>query len=199
MADYTKWHSDFAAPGLSGPLANISPLGVLGGARLNYAADLGGVDLGGKITVLSVTPTPYEMLGGEKIIAHEPTTPVEAHDLLKDGIPTRALEYLRNHVRLLQDDRYFEVALGISPRTRQRHLAEKRERLNLEQSDRTWQFTEVLALATDVLGSQDKAEAWLAAPAMALDQRAPIDLLSTTAGVEMVKEHLVRMDYGVFA
>lgn len=33
---------------------------------------------------------------------------------------------------------------------------------------------------------------------MALDQRKPIDLLSTPAGVESVEDHLTRLEYGIY-
>ncbi len=37
------------------------------------------------------------------------------------------------------------------------------------------------------------------APAIGLDNRIPIDLLSTTAGVEAVEHYLTRMEYGVYS
>lgn len=71
--------------------------------------------------------------------------------------------------------------------------------LNPEQSGRTWKFAENLAKAIAVLGSQDEAEQWLVRPAMGLEQRRPIDLLATPAGVKLVEEFLERLDYGVYA
>jgi putative toxin-antitoxin system antitoxin component (TIGR02293 family) len=49
-----------------------------------------------------------------------------------------------------------------------------------------------------VFGSQAAAEEWFEQPAMAFDQRRPIDLLSTPAGVEVIEDHLTRLDYGVY-
>ena len=71
--------------------------------------------------------------------------------------------------------------------------------LSLEQSGRMWQFAEILAKATSVLGSQEEAEQWLERPAIGLDKRRPIDLLATPAGVEMVEDFLERLAYGVYA
>jgi hypothetical protein len=48
-------------------------------------------------------------------------------------------------------------------------------------------------------GSPADTETWLESPAIALEQRKPIDLLSTRAGVESVKDHLTRLEYGVYA
>jgi putative toxin-antitoxin system antitoxin component (TIGR02293 family) len=66
------------------------------------------------------------------------------------------------------------------------------------QSGTTWKFAEILAKATDAFGSQEAAETWLETPAIGLDQRRPIDLLSTPAGVELVEDYLVRLGYGVY-
>jgi putative toxin-antitoxin system antitoxin component (TIGR02293 family) len=48
------------------------------------------------------------------------------------------------------------------------------------------------------MGSQEAAEQWLERPAIGLDQRRPIDLLSTPAGVELVETFLERLEYGVY-
>ncbi|TIX82762.1 MAG: DUF2384 domain-containing protein, partial [Mesorhizobium sp.] len=60
-------------------------------------------------------------------------------------------------------------------------------------------FAEILSKATDVFGSQAEAEQWLERPAIGLDQRRPIDLLATPAGVELVEDYLERLEYGVYA
>ena len=88
----------------------------------------------------------------------------------------------------------------MSLRTLQRKKADKgKDRLSPEQSSRAWRFAELLAQATDVLGDQDAAEAWMLAPAIGLDNRRPIDLLSSAAGAEAVENALTRMEYGVYA
>lgn len=57
----------------------------------------------------------------------------------------------------------------------------------------------ILSLASEVFGSQEEAEQWLERPAIGLDQRRPIDLLSTPAGVELVEEFLGRIAHGIHA
>jgi putative toxin-antitoxin system antitoxin component (TIGR02293 family) len=57
---------------------------------------------------------------------------------------------------------------------------------------------EILTRATSVFGSRTAAEAWLARPAVGLDQRRPVDLLTTPAGVELVESFLGRIEYGVY-
>ncbi len=65
--------------------------------------------------------------------------------------------------------------------------------LGKEQSGQAWKFAEILAKATAVLGSQEAAEQWL--NACGTDQRRPIDLLATPAGVKLVEDFLVRLEY----
>jgi putative toxin-antitoxin system antitoxin component (TIGR02293 family) len=57
---------------------------------------------------------------------------------------------------------------------------------------------DILTRATSVFGSRTAAEQWLAQPATGLDQRRPIDLLITPAGVELVEDFLGRIEYGVY-
>ena len=68
-----------------------------------------------------------------------------------------------------------------------------------KQSGRTWKLAEIQARATRVLGSQEDAEFLLRRPAISLNQQRPIDLLATTTGVEIVEDHLERLEYGVYA
>ena len=67
-----------------------------------------------------------------------------------------------------------------------------------KQSRRAGKYADILAKATKQLGTIDAAESWLAEPAMGLDQRRPIDLLSTPEGVQLVEEFLTRLEYGIY-
>jgi putative toxin-antitoxin system antitoxin component (TIGR02293 family) len=123
---------------------------------------------------------------------------LDAHDLLREGLPGRALMHLVERVAVLHQGS-LENAVGISFRTYQRRKETPDKPLSPEQSGRVWKLAEILGRATELFGSQAEAEAWLERPAMALDQRRPIDLLSTPAGVETIEEHLTRLEYGVYA
>lgn len=140
-----------------------------------------------------------KLLGGRDILRRDVDGPLDAHELLQDGLPARALTHLVDHVQLLRSSDQFEKAVGMSQRTLQRRREALDRPLNPEQGGRTWKFAEVLAKATAVFGSQTEAEQWLQRPAMGLNQRKPLDLLSTAAGIEAVEEHLGRLEYGVYA
>jgi putative toxin-antitoxin system antitoxin component (TIGR02293 family) len=89
--------------------------------------------------------------------------------------------------------------MAMSLRTYQRLKDQPGKRLDPAASGRLWRFNGILARASDLLGGQAAAEAWLAAPQIGLEQRRPIDLLATPAGTALVETLLDRMDYGVYA
>ena len=168
-------------------------------------ATLGGVLIMANPTGRRTTPTEEteveriaKLLGGQQILRQRVTSPLDAHALIQQGFPTRALLHLFKGLVILRGATSLEKAVGISTRTIQRRKDDLSKLLSREQSGRTWKFAEILAKATEVFGSQEEAEKWLERPAMGLDQRRPIDLLATPAGVELVEDHLTRLEYGVY-
>ncbi|WP_158043603.1 type II RES/Xre toxin-antitoxin system antitoxin [Skermanella pratensis] len=139
-----------------------------------------------------------ELLGGSRVFSRALRTPLDAHDMLMEGLPGRALDHLVGNLLVLKRSNSLERAVGMSLRTFQRRREAPEKPLGQEQSGRAWKFAEILAKATEVFGSQEEAEQWLDRPAMGLDQRRPIDLLATPAGVEMVQDFLHRLEYGVY-
>jgi putative toxin-antitoxin system antitoxin component (TIGR02293 family) len=73
------------------------------------------------------------------------------------------------------------------------------EKLSQSQSARLWKFAKILSKATQVFGSQKKAEEWLQRPAVGLEERRPIDLLATPPGLALVEDYLDRLAYGTYA
>ncbi|WPN56003.1 antitoxin Xre/MbcA/ParS toxin-binding domain-containing protein [Pseudomonas sp. P9_31] len=59
--------------------------------------------------------------------------------------------------------------------------------------------TKALMKAEEVLGNHQAAQDWLVTPALGLDKRAPVALLDTQAGTEMVSDFLTRMAHGVYS
>jgi putative toxin-antitoxin system antitoxin component (TIGR02293 family) len=139
-----------------------------------------------------------DLLGGPRILSRRITSTLDAHELLLDGLPGSALTHFVSHLLFIQTDS-LEKAFGMSLRTFQRRKDAPDKPLSQEQSGRTWKFAEILAKATDVFGSQEEAEQWLERPTIGLDQRRPIDLLATPAGIELVEQYLTRLAYGVYA
>ena len=57
----------------------------------------------------------------------------------------------------------------------------------------------ILALAETVMGDRDCALSWLTAPKRSLGNEAPMDLLDTEPGAQVVEELLYSIDEGYFA
>jgi putative toxin-antitoxin system antitoxin component (TIGR02293 family) len=139
----------------------------------------------------------FDLLGGARLIGKYPADPLAAHDMLERGLPNTAIEHLLDGLTTLAP-KSIESAIGMSVRTRQRREKHPTELLNRDQTGRAWKFAEILTRAISVFGSRAAAEQWLAEPATGLDQRRPIDLLTTPAGVMLVEDFLGRIEYSVY-
>ncbi|ARU15917.1 antitoxin Xre/MbcA/ParS toxin-binding domain-containing protein [Croceicoccus marinus] len=137
-------------------------------------------------------------LGGQSHLSVAVHNGMDAHKLIQRGIPAKAVQVLVANVSSMSEKGFMEKALGMSLRTFQRSKQDETRLLSPEQSGRTWKFVEILARATQLLGSKKDAEEWLEKPAIALDGQCPIDLMTTPAGAKLVEEHLLRLEYGVY-
>ena len=139
------------------------------------------------------------LLGGGSTFDRPFSTALEAHESIQRGFPSRSLLVFVSEFPTIGREDTIDKVVGVSLRTFQRHKkAGAKDRLNREQSGKLYKAAEIVAKAVDVLGSHEAAERFLEEPALALDGKRPIDLLSTPAGVELVDRHLTRIDYGVY-
>ena len=137
------------------------------------------------------------LLGGKRLLKQAVHDGLDAHQLISAGLPGEALTYLEGQLTVL-DAVAFEKAIGMSLRTLQRRRADPGQPLSVEQSGRGWKFAEILAKASEVMGSQRDAEEWLNEPAIGLNGHKPLDLLTTSAGAELVETFLGQIEYGVY-
>jgi putative toxin-antitoxin system antitoxin component (TIGR02293 family) len=124
-------------------------------------------------------------------------TGLAAHEFVIGGVTTGRINELVEHYNVISMSQVLGV-MGISERTFQRAEARSRP-LDPNASDRAMRLATVTTQATTVLGSLANAEQWLTSPELSLDGHRPIDLLQSTAGTELVKTLLGRMEYGVYA
>ena len=144
----------------------------------------------------SFTPV-INFLGGRQVFKTAITSKLEVHEVILKGIPGGALTHMVKHIKTMKPSDLVR-AVGVSIRTVQRRAGAPQKSLSQDQGGRAWKFAEILTTATEVFGSQEDAEKWLITPAVALDQRRPVDLLSSPAGVEMVEQLLGRLEHGVY-
>jgi putative toxin-antitoxin system antitoxin component (TIGR02293 family) len=138
-----------------------------------------------------------KFLGGVKLFRHAVNSRAEVHAAILDGIPYASLIFLLATFKALDEADVVHV-LGISARTLRRQREMPRKSMPADLASRTWLFAEMLAKATAVFGSTQRAEEWMARPALGLDGQRPIDLLQTVQGAEIVGDFLTRLEYGVY-
>lgn len=137
-----------------------------------------------------------EVLGGEKILGRVVKRTSDLAELVREGIPARALMVLAERAGLRQAD--VSSRFGIPQRTLTRRLA-KHARLTTAESDRTVRLARVYAAAVETLGDAGKASEWLKTANRALGGARPFDQLDTDPGVREVEEILGRIAYGVYS
>lgn len=132
------------------------------------------------------------MLGLKKTVR----TTLEFMPAIRKGLPATSLDSVSKQMALPVSD--MVEALGLAKRTIARRRQD-RQALTAEESERVVRLARVLAEATEVLGSREKARRWLQKPSRALNGEAPLHLLDTDIGASAVLQELGRIDYGVFA
>ena len=89
--------------------------------------------------------------------------------------------------------------VGTSERTLKTQIAKDLSvTLTLEQSKRAQGLSEILFQATTVFGSAAAADAWLTRKAIGLGNTTPLEMMMTPEGCLALRDHLVRMEYGVY-
>lgn len=88
-------------------------------------------------------------------------------------------------------------ALGTSSNNLSRFYNKKH--LNTQQSEEILDIIQVERLATQVFGDQLVAKEWLACQIPALDNAIPNELLDTFIGREMIKDALLKIEFGEFS
>lgn len=140
---------------------------------------------------------PLQLLFGEGK-TFKATSAFELHTLMEKGFPSDLVISFVQSYSQFREHQVFAKLIGLSDRTVQRRL-KKPEPLTAEQTNSTWRLATVLSRAEDVLGDRQQAVIWMTSPAMGLEGRAPIDLLTTQMGFELVEDFLTRMEYGVYS
>jgi len=138
-----------------------------------------------------------EILGGRKVFRKSRWTSLLWTAQIEKGFPFRALEYLKEALRL--SDSEISSALDVSTKTTSRWRQAEKDRLPVSVSDRIFRFARIFALAENVLEDKDAAREWLHDKQIGLGARSPIELMRTEAGAREVESLLIRIEHGVLA
>jgi len=137
-----------------------------------------------------------DVLGGEVILGRPMNKGGAMAELVREGLPVKALFLLAERMDLRQAE--ISEKIGIPQRTLTRRITQH-SRLTAAESDRTVRLAQVYSTAAETLGNGDKAAAWLKTPNRALRGGRPLDQLDTDPGVREVEDVLGRIAYGVYS
>jgi putative toxin-antitoxin system antitoxin component (TIGR02293 family) len=118
---------------------------------------------------------------------------VELRAAVRRGLPFSTLEALEKAVALPQ--KQLTAVLGIPDRTLARRKAAKH--LTAAESDRLYRVARTVTHTVSVLGSLEKARAWITRPNRALGDESPLALLDTEIGAREVEDVLLRIEHGI--
>jgi putative toxin-antitoxin system antitoxin component (TIGR02293 family) len=136
-----------------------------------------------------------QYLGGAKVIGL-PETDLDFVPIIRKGFPFSVFAALRDRAELSEE------AICDSLRIAKRTAARRKEnaaRLKADESELLLRLARVLAAATDILGTTEKAREWLLAENRALGGAVPIKLLDTGIGFQEVMDVLKRIEFGDFS
>jgi len=142
------------------------------------------------------TCTVPDVLGGESILGPSLGHGGALAQLVREGLPVKALSELAARLNLRQAE--ISEKIGIPKRTLTRRLAQQL-RLTAAESDRIVRLAQVYSNAVETLGDPTQAANWLKTPNRALRGNRPLDQLDTDPGVREVEELLGRISYGVYS
>jgi putative toxin-antitoxin system antitoxin component (TIGR02293 family) len=135
-----------------------------------------------------------DVLGGRKALkVREAPTSTEMRDCIKEGLPFSALESVRARLGLTVPETASVLQMPARTLARRRQA----QKLAADESDRLYRLVRVAAHAVDVLGSEEKAAAWLRHPNRALNSEPPLHLLDTDVGSRQVEDVLGRIEHGI--
>lgn len=135
----------------------------------------------------------FETLGGATVFRKHVRSANDVRAIIHKGLPYKSLEAIVEKYHL--DLARMMSVISMSPRTMARRKDE--QRLTAQESDRLARVARILAYATEVFGTETKASTWVTRPHRILDGTAPIDLLDTDLGSQVVESMLGRIEYGV--
>jgi len=135
------------------------------------------------------------LLGGPGVFSRTPTDSQHMQEALRQGFPFATFDALMRVLELRPQD--LAEVLGVAPRTLARRKANRQ--LSAIESDRLYRIAYITLVTSEVLGSIQKARAWLRKENPALGGEAPLRLLDTEIGERRVEDLLNRINHGIYS
>jgi len=131
-------------------------------------------------------------LGGKRILGRALSSDRDMREAIRGGFPPAVVEKLMHASGLTLKE--LASALDLSARSLQRRR--RSGKLARYESDRLYRLARLVAIASEYLGNQERAQRWLKQPNRALGGIAPVAAIDTEAGARQVENLLGRIAYG---
>jgi putative toxin-antitoxin system antitoxin component (TIGR02293 family) len=115
---------------------------------------------------------------------------------MRSGTPANIIPALAARLGMTQDALFHTLRL---PHSTMKARISKNDTLSASEQDRLYRTEKVLARTLAVLEDEASAKAWLVQENRSLGGEAPLSLLDTEAGYELVLDALGRIEYGIVA
>lgn len=136
-----------------------------------------------------------DILGGTRAAAGRGPSPRDMRDRIKGGLSYHSFDTVRERLQLSLPEA--ASVLNMTLRTLARRRIEKK--LAADESDRLYRLTRVATHAVSVLGTEEKAAAWLRRANRALGGESPLQVLDTDIGTRQVEDVLGRLEHGLIS
>jgi putative toxin-antitoxin system antitoxin component (TIGR02293 family) len=144
------------------------------------------------VTTAPVHPF-YNLLGGIK--PSKFSSDQDILQLTRDGLPKRILLSLAKKISLTIQE--LANIMHISERTLQRY--DDNAIIKAEYAEKAIELARLYTRGEEVFGSMDKFKSWMKTPSHIFKGEAPVSLLDTSFGFNMVFKELGRIEHGIFA
>ncbi len=135
----------------------------------------------------------YNLLGSPKSVRL--SDDFEIIKFARQGFPKRLLLALAKKISLTIQE--LATILHISERTLQRY--DDDAIIKTEYAEKAVELARLYTRGQEVFGSMDKFKLWIKAPSLIFNGEAPVSVLDTSAGFDMVFTELGRIEHGIFA
>ena len=115
---------------------------------------------------------------------------------MRDGINAQAAPAIAERLHITQDKLFEALRL---PKSTIKARISKNQPLSPTEQDRIYRAERAFTRAIAVFEEEDSARTWMNSGVRSLGGEAPLSLLDTEAGYELVMDTLARIEYGVYA
>jgi len=149
---------------------------------------------------LSEPAVAYGMLNQTSLVGllgsnYAVSTDFDLLNLARKGVSKKALVSLAKQISLTIQE--LAGIMHISERTLQRYTPTTL--IKTEHAEKAIELARLYQRGTEVFGTMDNFNDWMKTPNYTLNGEAPLSLLDTSIGFELILQTLGRIEYGVFS